>query len=175
MLYESYDLPKNSPTAGLFIMPDDFIRFCKDVKGYTSKKLSFIDPESSRYADQLRETKGFGTYPVGVIDDIEIMFMHYTSREEAEEKWTRRCKRINWDLMVFKFNDQNGCEEKHVRAFSELPYKHKLFFTIRDWDVEKWDGYYKIKQDTPDRSILTSSEPIGRNHYIRLTKYFNSI
>ena len=70
MLYESYDLPKESPTVGIFFMADEYIKFLGDIKGYTSKELTFIPPESSRYADELRKDKRFGSYPIGIIDDV---------------------------------------------------------------------------------------------------------
>lgn len=60
MIYESYNLPKMSPTVGLFFMADDFIRFCSDIKRYTSAELTFIPPESSKYADDLKKMGVFG-------------------------------------------------------------------------------------------------------------------
>ena len=175
MLYESYDLPKGSPTVGLFFMADDYIKFLRDLKGYTSKALSFIPPETSRYAAELKNDKRFGTYPIGVIDDIEIMFLHYHSEQEAREKWARRCSRINWDKMIVKFNDQNGCKEAHVKAFADLPIKNKLFFTIHDWPVTKWEGYCIIRQHTRDSCITASHEPFGKNRYIDFTRLINSL
>lgn len=54
--------------------------------------------------------------------DLEII------EQEAREKWERRIKRINWDKLLVKFNDQNGCTETEVNRFMGLPYKNKLFF-----------------------------------------------
>lgn len=173
MLYESFDLPKESPTVGIFFMADEYIKFLGDIKGYTSKELTFIPPEASRYVDVLKKDKRFGSYPIGVIDDIEIAFLHYHSEQEAKEKWERRCARINWDKLIVKFNDQNGCREEHVKAFAKMPFKNKLFFTIHDWPVTKWDGYYIIKQYTRDECITASHEPFGRNRYVDLTKIIN--
>ncbi len=84
MIYESYGLPKKSPTVGLFFMADEYIKFCADIRGYTTKELTFIDPELSRYANELRQDKRFGSYPIGVIDDIEIAFLHYHSKRGKE-------------------------------------------------------------------------------------------
>lgn len=42
------------------------------------------------------------------------------------------------DKLIVKFNDQNGCTVDDVKAYAKLPYKNKLFFTIKDWSVEKW-------------------------------------
>ena len=175
MLYESYGLQKMSPTVGMFFMADDFIKFCADLKGYTSKPLAFIPPDKSRYANDLKKDKRFGSYPIGVIDDIEIMFLHYHSEQEAKEKWERRCARINWDKLIVKFNDQNGCNEEHVKAFSKLPLKHKLFFTIHKWSVSRWEGYCFIRQFTNDKCVTASHEPFGINRYINLTRLINSL
>ena len=123
----------------------------------------------------MRIDKRFGSYPIGKIGDVEIAFLHYHSEQEAKEKWERRCSRINWDKLIIKFNDQNECTEEHVKAFSELPYKNKLFFTIREWPVRKWDGYCVIRQHTHDDCITASHEPFGRNRYIDLTKLINRL
>lgn len=34
MIYESYNLPKESPTVGMFFMARDYIEFLSDLKGY---------------------------------------------------------------------------------------------------------------------------------------------
>ena len=175
VIYESYDLPKNTPTAGLFFMADDYIVFVSDLKGNTSRPLEFIKPENSKYVDQLSKDDRFGSYPIGKIGDSEISFLHIHSQEEAADKWERRCKRINWDKLIVKFNDQNGCEESHVKAFSELDFDHKLFFTNKDWPVTKWDGYYKIKQGTKEDFVTFSHEPFVGNRYFDLTAYINNL
>ena len=86
-----------------------------------------------RVADDRR----FGHYPVGVLSNgkntIEIFFLHYANEQEVREKWQRRIKRINWDRLLIKFNDQNGCTEVEVKKFMSLPFKNKLFFTCKHW------------------------------------------
>ena len=110
-----------------------------DLKGYINGKLIFINLEESRWKDapQVSGDKRFVTYPVGVLSNgkntIEIFFLHYHSEQEAREKWERRIKRINWDKLLVKFNDQNGCTETEVNRFMGLPYKNKLFFTCKEW------------------------------------------
>ena len=51
MIYESYNLPKESPTVGLFFMAKDYIEFLSDLKGYINGKPTFINPEESRWKD----------------------------------------------------------------------------------------------------------------------------
>ena len=109
MIYESYNLIKQSPTIGLFFMASDYIKFISNLKQYISRKLTFINPSDSKYVTELKTLKTFGKFPIAKIDDIEIFFLHYKSEEEARSKWVRRIQRINFDKIIYKFNDQNGC------------------------------------------------------------------
>ena len=42
IVYESYNLPKQSPTTGLFFMAKDYIEFSSDLKRYIYGELTFI-------------------------------------------------------------------------------------------------------------------------------------
>ena len=54
-------------------------------------------------------------------------------KKAAIEKWSRRCKRVNYDNLIFKFCEQNGCTSEHLARFDsmELPGK-KIMFTCHD-------------------------------------------
>ena len=93
MVYESYNLPKQSPTVGLFFMASDYILFVSDLKEYLSADLTFIRPQESKWKEEFEESESFGSYPIGKIKDVEIFFLHYHSEEEALSKWKRRCQR----------------------------------------------------------------------------------
>lgn len=173
MIYESYNLPKNSPTVGLFFYADDYIKFLKDLKKYISKPLTFIKPEFSKWKKFSLNDNRFGSYPIGKIDDIEIFFLHYHSETEAKEKWERRCKRINWNNLIVKFNDQNLCNQKNVNDFFELPFENKLFFTVKNWNIN--DKYYKFNQLLNKKFIKASYEPFGKNRVININKYINNL
>lgn len=43
MIYESYNLPKESPTVGMFFMAKDYIEFLSDLKGYINGTLTFLN------------------------------------------------------------------------------------------------------------------------------------
>lgn len=174
-VYESYGLQKKSPTVGLFMFAEDYIKFVRNLKKYANLELNFIKPEESKWKNFFEQDKNFGTYPIGLIQDIEIFFLHYHSRTEAKEKWERRCKRINWEKILIKFNDQNNCSEEDVKHFFELPYKNKLFFTIKDWPNIDSKKYIKIKQNLKSKTIRASYEPLGKNKYIDLNNLINNL
>lgn len=169
MIYESYGLQKQSPTVGLFFMASDYIKFVSDLKKYTDGTLTFIKPDESRWKDapQVSGDKRFGSYPIGILsngkEDIEIFFLHSHSEEEARDKWERRCRRINWNKLLIKFNDQNGCTEKEVNQFMSLNYKNKVFFTCKHWNLINSGEYCFIKQFPLHDSIMASYEPFGNS------------
>ncbi len=167
MIYESYNLKKASPTVGLYFSAADYIKFLKRLREYLSAPLSFVKSDVENC-------------PVGELslDDekIQIVFLHYHSEEEAREKWRRRCERVNFDNMLVKFNDQNGCTEKELREFLELPYKNKVFFTCKNWDNIKDEKIIvKIKQFSRKNFILASYEPFGSGRYIDITALLNNL
>ena len=175
MIYESYNLQKQSPTIGVFFMAQDYIKFLKDLREYIQCELEFISPNESRWKDYVKNDSRFGNYPIGKLKDIEIFFLHYKSEEEAREKWERRCKRINWEKLIIKFNDQNNCNEEDIQQFINLPYKNKIFFTCKDWHNIKDKSIIKIKQFSKNNFIKASYEPFGKNKYIDLNKIINKL
>lgn len=127
-VYRRYGLPYLSPTAGLYFFADDYVRFVSDLRRYTQVPIEFIDAAESRHAAQLAE-KGELSKIVGRAEDVEIVFLHYPTREEALEKWRRRCERINWKNLFIKFSQMNGCTEHDLQAFDAIPFDRKICFT----------------------------------------------
>lgn len=177
MIYESYNLLKESPTIGLFFFAADYIHFLKNLRESFAAQLRFISPEESKWKEipELAGDKRFGCYPIGQLfikgKTVEIFFLHYHSESEAKAKWERRCKRVNWKHMLVKFNDQNGTTQKDLDEFLQLPY-NKLFFTCKKW--ENMDqNCYVINQPYCYSSITTSREPFGNNRYVNITEKIN--
>lgn len=171
MIYESYNLEKQSPTVGLFFMAKDYIDFISNLRENLDSEISFINPKDSKYYNELKGNKKFGTYPIGKIGDIEIMFLHYKSQKEAYEKWTRRKKRVNFEKLIIKFNDQNGCTQNDIDRFMNLEYKNKLFFTTKKWKNINKKYTIKVFQLFNKKYINSSMEPFGK----RITNYINQI
>lgn len=130
-----------SPTIGLYFYADDYIKFCSNIEYYLNKDLRFIPIEESKNSTELISSKK--TCPIGVIDDIEIVFLHYASEEEAYEKWNRRKERIVWDNIVYKMSEQNACTVENIRQFSKLPVDRKFCYVTNDYGNDSdvlWSG-----------------------------------
>ncbi len=81
-VYQWFQKPYQTPFVGLFLYGPCYMKFLRDIDYYLASELVFI--QASKYKKRPK------TYPIGVLDDIEIHFTHYKSEEEALEKWMRR-------------------------------------------------------------------------------------
>ena len=106
-----------SPTVNLFIKPSDYIRFLLNLDHYL-------------YSAKFVEVKGAG-YPVGILDDIRIDFVHYGSFEEAVSKWNSRLTRVNMANSFFMMTERDGCTYEDIVAFDSLPYENKVVFVSK--------------------------------------------
>lgn len=168
IFYRNNNLEYLSPTLGLFIMADDYIKFVYDIKKYINSKLEFIKIEESKYKDYLKKLNY--SSPIGKIDDIEIMFLHYKDENEAYEKWERRKKRINWDKVVYKFSDQNMCTFEHIEKFNNLPVKNKILFTTR-----QYEGINSIVLEKYGKCENIGDDIKSYKKYFNVYNYLNNI
>jgi len=175
MVYQAYDLEKQSPTIGSFFYASEYILFLEHLREALNGELYFITPEESKHWEVLKTRNDVHTFPIGVLPGgAEICFLHYHTEDEAREKWRRRCERIHWDKMIVKFNDQNMCTEKEIIAFDKLVFDHKLLFTCKDWPIDR-RHYIKIHQFPAGDYLQFSWEPFCDSVYINLTKLINSL
>ena len=157
-VYQYLDMPYLSPTVGLYFFADDYIRFVSDLRRYLSTELEFISVEESKHAGILREQKQ-ERVPIGKLDDVELIFLHYKSREEAREKWDRRKARVNYDDLILKFSRMNGCTEEHMAAFSAIPYERKILLNDRKVPLYKCEKYWKDNKLTGGAFMDTDPFP----------------
>lgn len=175
LVYQHYGLPYSSPTVGLFFFATDYIKFVYDIKSYLQKPLEFIPLEKSKYRDTLIEYGGECIKcPIAICGDIEIIFMHYHTVEEAKEKWERRTARINWDNVIYKFSEMNHCSEADLMAFDGLPVKNKVVFTHKDYHLfsqciyKEFSKEYDIPNDTDSfNKYIKLDELLGGNYKFR--------
>lgn len=71
-VYESYGIRKMSSTVGMFIMPEDYLKFVSNLNYYLEQPLEFIDPDESKWREVLQEKSNWKTYLIARLDDIEL-------------------------------------------------------------------------------------------------------
>ncbi len=105
-----------SPFVNLYLNAEDYIKFLQQPKTYLDTPLTFL-PDTGK------------AYPVAMLKDITLHFMHYATQQEAEEAWNRRKQRIDWDNLFVLMTEKDGCTEEILKAFDALPYPNKAVFT----------------------------------------------
>ena len=152
MIYHDFHMQFCSPLINMFLMADDYVRFCKDISYWIDRPMIEVD------------NTGF-PYPLARLDGrdggVMLHLVHYKTVREAQEIWNRRKSRIIWDRMFFIMNDRNECSKKQIKAFERLPYENKVFFSHKN--IRGMSSCYKI-------------EGFEREDYVGImTKYRNLI
>ena len=104
---------------GLYFFADEYIKFISDLEKSINTNLEFIDISESKYSEELIQRKQ-QNIPIGILNDIEIVFLHYKNKEVAKEKWARRVDRMNWDNLIYKFSYMNECTNNHIHQFENI-------------------------------------------------------
>lgn len=169
-VYRRYGLPYLTPTVGLYFFADDFIKLCSDVKGYMNKALEFISYTESKYSEIIEARKQTNV-PIARLGDIEVVFLHYKTKEEAAEKWNRRVGRINYENLIFKFSKMNGCTEEHLKRFDQFDFSKRICFIPPDCGTDIQCGVL-FKSAVGSEEIENDTSEYSR--YINLRKMINS-
>lgn len=118
-----------SPTVGLFIPWPDFFLFTKQLQVAIQQEISFRPV--SKYDGKERN------YPIGVIamgdDDIEIHFLHYQSAVLAKTKWEHRCRRVNFDNVIYIYEGSETVRKDQAEEF--LSRDNCYFFNDADLGI----------------------------------------
>ncbi len=171
-VYRYFGLRYNTPTVGLYFFQKDYIKFTSNLKYYVNLELKFIEINDSKYKNNLIQ-KNEINIPIGVLGDIEIVFLHYKTKEEALEKWNKRCKRINWNNIIIKNSSMNGFEDCHVEDFKKIKKVKKIMFLNKKNKCnEKYFIYFpskcvELKNDTNNwRKFIDIYKLINTDYYI---------
>lgn len=112
VLYHDLGLQFLSPTINTFIPEPGFVKMVLNLRHYMEQELVM------RWGEE---------YPIGVLDDVEIHFMHYNTCQEAKEAWDRRKARINWDKIFIIGTDRDGFDEAIYEQWKQISYRKILF------------------------------------------------
>lgn len=136
----------NTPTVNLYILPEDFLRFLENPRRYLTA------------VPQQKQDKEHA-FPVGTVEDIIVYFMHYSSFEEARDKWVERSARVDMQQVFVMMTDQNGCTEEQIARFDALPYKNKVIFTHKPYPAYKSSCYIKGFENQKEVGVLSDNKP----------------
>lgn len=135
VIYHDLNLQFMSPTINLWISEDDYFYFVEHFEEY----INCIPVQSELIRD----------YPVAKIcwngRDIHLHCVHYSSFEEARDKWIERAKRVNLDnvFVFFEFPYQVSSDSEVVKQFLSIKYKNKIMLTkCRGSDIEDRSIYH---------------------------------
>lgn len=125
--YEYFGLKKNSPTVGCYFYAEDYIKFILRLEYYLNQEMVMITSEQSKHYLSLQSKQQLDV-PIGKIDDIEIVFLHYKEPNIALEKWNRRVKRVNFNNIILKFSFMNECNDELISEFQAISGVKKVLF-----------------------------------------------
>ena len=136
LIYHRLGLQFMSPTINmLFPSKKEYLRFVSDLKRYLS--LDLVESEDERFP-----------FPVGVLGDIELVFNHYKSFDEAKTAWDKRKQRINYDNIFIIFDDYVDAEYDDLVKFNQIPCRGKVILTANEYpDLENTIQIKKYSKD----------------------------
>ena len=147
--------PFNSPFVNLYLDPSDFVRYLQNIAFYQAQRLQFIQTEKP--------------YPVGLLGDRKVHFMHYHSEQEAREKWEARSQRLDFDNLFIMMTDKDGgkgAKYEDLQTFDNLLYPNKVVFTHKSYPEFKSAFYIKgFENENEVGDLFTFSGWNGEKYY----------
>lgn len=155
VFYHDAGMQFTSPTINLAFDGEDFIKFCENLRHY----LFFDNFNFFTWPGH--------NYPLARIDDIEVRFVHYHSKDECINKWKTRSKRIIWDNIFIIATDVDGMyQSKWMERFDKLPFKNKIMFVSKEWPQYNWTIQVPAFKNRKFVHILTDFANIhGQRYY----------
>ncbi len=175
-IYKRFNLPYLSPTIGLQIKPDDFIKFCKNYKYYLSLELKEAQDYDREWFASMggnRETN----FPTGKLDDITVIFQHSKTFEKAKDYWNRRKARIVDDNLFFILYDMTP-NIKTAEEFETIESNRKLYLYHRGAVINTKSSFKITGLDNSTRawwSRMNVFNPFSKPYFeqFNYTKWMN--
>ncbi len=137
-----------TPTILLQILPEDFSRFCKNLKAYLDYEL--IECTHFTPYEVSKLTKMFGgvpAMPIGILGDVLVCFQHYETFEEAKKKWNERKSRVDYEHIGFIFHARGPEYRYEAEEFLNAGLPNELCIT-EGFDVPGSIALYPKEGDT---------------------------
>jgi uncharacterized protein (DUF1919 family) len=128
ILYKDFNIKYQSPFVNMFIYTPCYIKLLENLNYYLKCELKFIS--ASKYIEKVPD------YPIGLLGDIEIHFIHYSNPIDVLRKWNERTERLNYDNLVVVMSERDQCLPDHIRRFDALPFKNKICFSVNPYNFK---------------------------------------
>ena len=144
-----YNMKYDTPTIGLQVLPEEFLKFCLNIDKYLKEDLVEYTDFSQEHKTMLTHMFGYSDieYPCALCGDILIVFQHYKDFAEGRSAWYRRRKRCDCRNLGFIFYVKNDSYTKEALDFYNSDLKDKLVITENfslPLDSDKY-SYLKIE------------------------------
>ena len=169
-VYRRYGLLYSSPTIGMYFYSEEYIKLLRNLDRNLFLPFSVVNANESKYYQDLLR-KGQKNVFIGKLgNEIELVLLHYHSKEEAEEKWARRLARVNLNNLIVKMSEMNMCSEKHLLEFDEMNYRKKVLFVAKE--REKIKSQIIVNRYIRENEI--SYDTLYYDRYINLNELINA-
>ena len=131
MIYKQLRSRYESPTIALQILPEEFWKFCGELERYLGAELAEYREPSDEHKRYLEHMFGYvpREYPLGLVDDVMVVFQHDKSFSEAEAKWNRRKSRVDFNSLAYMLHAKNETYGDSIQRFLDLGLPHSVVIT----------------------------------------------
>lgn len=110
-VYQELGLPYQTPFVGMFVFSPDYIKMLKNLKHYLSGNIPLTFVKKSKYIKDFDNA-----YPLALLDDIEMHFLHYADEAEGIQK-------------LFEIS---GFDQLQDKFFDDIDIRH---FSFKRYDI----------------------------------------
>lgn len=137
LISHSYGMEFCSPTVALQVLPEEFPKFCANLKHYMDAELVEYKELSEEHQEYCRHMFDYVPmeFPMGLIDDVLVVFQHSDNFTVAKEEWDRRKTRVDYDHLYYIFHANNIKYIDAVKEFLALNLPHSAVVT-ENWGIE---------------------------------------
>lgn len=134
-----------TPTINVMSMPEEFPKFCERLKWFMETKLfdyhKVVKGMFTHHEQYLLNTYGYiPECPLGFLGGNILVFQHYETFEEAEEKWNERRKKVDYDNIGYLFMVTEEKWRPYAERFVSLGLKNAVVLT-EGFDIEGGHRY----------------------------------
>lgn len=127
LLYHELGLQFLSPTVNVRFSSPEFVKFIVNIEHYLNAKLEPLNTDEP--------------YPVAMLDDIKIRFVHYHSFDDAVVTWEKRKKRIVWERCFVILNDCDFLSENDLTMLQKSKFRHICVFSAKPYEQYRFCFY----------------------------------